>query len=200
MSKINGKAIFSSLILVIICAFIFTQFLVWNEEHANNHGFVFNDPAYFFLPLLDLSTLIFCLTYGAVVLYAIFNYRNRDFVPLAVMCYSFILLFRIPCMLIVPLKVHPDLIFLQDPFLNDLIYPSKIVNDLFFSGHVALASAFIFLSKIKWPFIAIALILAISLCIQRVHYSIDVLASVPFAWLSVRLSQSIIVKFFNTSK
>ena len=197
MSGLNVKTILSSLIFVVLCAFIFTQFLAWNEVRANNIGFVFNDPVYKLLPLKDLSIWIFTLTYGAIILYAILNRQEHCFFSRAVISYSFILIFRIPSMLILPLKVHPDLIFLQDPFLNDIVYPSKIVNDLFFSGHVALVSALAFLSKIKWPFIGITFLLALSLLVQRVHYSIDILASVPFAWLSVRISQSLLLKYFK---
>lgn len=200
MSRFSAKTVLSSLIFVILCAVIFTQFLAWNESRANSHGFVFDDPVYGVLPLKDLSMWIFTLTYGAIILYAILNRQEHYFVSMALVSYSFILLFRIPCMLILPLKVHPDLIFLQDPFLNEIIYPSKIVNDLFFSGHVALVCALTILSKIKWPFIAIACLLAICLLIQRVHYSIDILASIPFAWLSVRISQSLINKYFKAQK
>jgi hypothetical protein len=200
MRRLDRSTILSSIIFVILCAFIFTQFLAWNESRANNHGFVFNDPVYQFLPLKDLSILIFSLTYGGIILFSALNYQVHNFVSMALVSYSFILLFRIPCMLILPLKVHPDLIFLQDPFLNEIIYPSKIVNDLFFSGHVALVCALTILSKIKWPFIAIACLLAICLLIQRVHYSIDILASIPFAWLSVRISQSLINKYFKAQK
>jgi membrane-associated phospholipid phosphatase len=200
MSRFSAKTVLSSLIFVILCAVIFTQFLAWNESRANNHGFVFDDPVYGVLPLKDLSMWIFTLTYGAIILYAILNRQEHYFFSRAVISYSFILLFRIPSMLILPLKVHPDLIFLQDPFLNDIVYPSKIVNDLFFSGHVALVSALAILSKIKWPFIAIAFLLALSLLVQRVHYSIDILASVPFAWLSVRISQSLLLKYSKAQK
>jgi membrane-associated phospholipid phosphatase len=200
MSRFSAKTVLSSLIFVILCAVIFTQFLAWNESRANSHGFVFDDPVYAILPLKDLSMWIFTLTYGAIILYAILNRQEHYFFSRAVISYSFILLFRIPSMLILPLKVHPDLIFLQDPFLNDIVYPSKIVNDLFFSGHVALVSALAILSKIKWPFIAIAFLLALSLLVQRVHYSIDILASVPFAWLSVRISQSLLLKYSKAQK
>jgi hypothetical protein len=54
MSGLNVKTILSSLIFVVLCAFIFTQFLAWNESRATSHGFVFDDPVYAILPLKDL--------------------------------------------------------------------------------------------------------------------------------------------------
>ena len=79
MSGLNVKTILSSLIFVVLCAFIFTQFLAWNEVRANNIGFVFNDPVYKLLPLKDLSIWIFTLTYGAIILYAILNRQEHCF-------------------------------------------------------------------------------------------------------------------------
>jgi hypothetical protein len=177
-----------TLIVLAISAFVFTQFLQTREEWMNRWGMIIDDPFYDFLPLQEHSSLIFSITYGSVLLYGSINFRNPSFASRAILSYSLILLFRIPTMLLVPLKVHPDLIFLQDPFLNELIYPSKIVNDLFFSGHIALICIFCLVSRFKFIFVILAIVLAVLLLMQRVHYSMDVIGAIPFAWLAVRLS------------
>jgi len=182
------KFTFIVLGILAISAFIFTHFLNWREGIVNHSGIVINDPVYHWLPLQEHSFLIFSITYGSVILYSFLNYKDPSFASRAILSYALILLFRIPTMLLVPLKVHPDLIFLQDPFLNELVYPSKIVNDLFFSGHVALMCIFTLISRMKFWFVVLAILLAVFLLMQRVHYSIDVIGAIPFAWFAVRLS------------
>jgi hypothetical protein len=177
-----------SLFVLAISAFVFTQFLFYHEISSNANGIIINDPLFHWLPLHDHSVLIFSVTYGSILVYFALNFKNPGFASRAILSYAFILLLRIPTLTIIPLKVHPDLIFLADPFLNDLIYPSRITNDLFFSGHVALLCIFAQLSRFRWVFIFTTILLALLLLIQRVHYSIDVIGAIPFAFLAVRLS------------
>lgn len=187
MSREHKISIITAVILL-FCAVVFTRFLEYREVVTNRSGILIDDPLFKLLPLQEHSNAIFAITYGAIILYIAFNFRGTGFAARAILSYAFVLLLRIPSMLLVPLKVHPDLIFLKDPFLNELIYPSKITNDLFFSGHVALMCIFILLSRFKWIFVTLAAILASLLLMQRVHYTIDILGAVPFAWMAVRLS------------
>jgi membrane-associated phospholipid phosphatase len=103
-----------------------------------------------------------------------------------------ILLFRILTLSLVPLREPLDLIFLEDPFLNDLIYPGRIVRDLFFSGHTALIFSMFLLSGKKLIFLILTIIVGFSLMIQRVHFSIDVFAAIPFAYLAVFIVKNIL--------
>ena len=96
------------------------------------------------------------------------------------------LLLRILTLSLLPLKESGDIIYLQDPFLNNLIYPGEIDSDLFFSGHTGLILIFFFLSK-KWIFAILAGTIGLLLMIQRVHYSIDIIAALPFSYLIVKL-------------
>ncbi len=80
------------------------------------------------------------------------------------------------------------MIYLEDPFLNNLVYPGNIDADLFFSGHTALIFILFFLSRNK-VFIILGTLLGLMLIAQRVHYSIDVLAAIPFAYVIVRITE-----------
>jgi membrane-associated phospholipid phosphatase len=89
---------------------------------------------------------------------------------------------------LLPLREPETLVFLKDPVLNELIYPGEIITDLFFSGHTALVFMLFILSGYRWYFLLLTLLMGVFLMIQRIHYSIDVLAALPFAWLAVWLS------------
>lgn len=177
-----------SLGILILVAFLFTKFLSFHEQRSNGLDMVFNDPFYHLLKPADLSILIFSITYGSILLYTVMNFKTHGFALRAFVCYAFLLLLRIPSLTLLPLKVHPELIYLKDPFLNELVYPSRITNDLFFSGHVGLMCIFFLISRNRMVFLVLGIIVGISLIIQRVHYSIDVLAAIPFGWLAVKLA------------
>ena len=194
MIQSEGKITLLCLAILGLCAVGFTQFLAFHELSSQANGFVVNDPLFHWLPLFDNSIFIFSITYGSILLYAFMNYRSKGFAARAILSYAFVLLLRIQTLTLVSLKVHPDLIYLEDPFLNDLIYPSRITNDLFFSGHVALLCNFAQLSRYKLVFVVLTVILALLLLMQRVHYSIDVLGAIPFSFLAVRLSDLLLHK------
>ena len=81
------------------------------------------------------------------------------------------------------------------PFLNFFIYQGTIDGDLFFSGHTATICLLLFWTvKFKWVFALFGVVLGILLMVQRVHYSIDIIAAIPFAYLSVRIVDFVIYR------
>ncbi len=178
-------------VILSIVAFIFTRFLEFQEYKADSLGWVFDDPVFKILPLKELSVPIFSITYGTLIAYLIFYRKKEHFLSMLFLTYMFILLYRMITMSILPFREHPDMIFLQDPFLNNLIYPSKIDADLFFSGHTALIVGLFFLTR-NWLYLLFSAILGFFLMVQRVHYSIDIFAAYPFAYLSYRSAQYLI--------
>lgn len=184
-----------SAILLISCVIIFVQFLKFNEFRSINFGFEFADPFYLIVPSFDVSLPIFIVTYGSLLLYLIIYRSDKEIYAKIMVTYSFLILFRMTSLYILPLSAPHDLIFLEDPILNTFIYPGKIVTDLFFSGHCALLFALYFSSGRKWYFLMLALLLGILLMVQRCHYSIDILGAVPFAYFAWRLSDHYIEKW-----
>jgi membrane-associated phospholipid phosphatase len=170
-------------------AAVFIQFLAFHEVRAERLNWMFDDPVYHFLPVIDASIVIFSITYGSLFAYLLQYRKTPHAYSLLMTSYAFILLMRMATLSLVPLVVHSDLIYLEDPFLNDWIYPSRIVTDLFFSGHTALVFAIYLLSGRKCPFLVLSILIGLLLVMQRVHYSIDVLAAFPFAWCAVYLSR-----------
>ena len=199
MKRSHWKSFIVVSVLLSLTAAIFIQFLAFHEVRAKAMNWMFDDPAYHILPIVDSSLFIFSITYGSLIAYLTIYRKIPHAYVLLMSTYTFILLFRIATLSLLPLVVHNDLIYLEDPFLNDWIYPSRIVADLFFSGHTALVFAIYLLSGKKWPFLVLAILIGLLLVMQRVHYSIDVLAAFPFAWCAVRLSRWVGSKMFEKS-
>ena len=123
---------------------------------------------------------------GSLILYFILERKKALFLTKLNLSYALLLIVRMITLTLVPLKVPDSLIYLQDPFLNNLIYPGEIEADLFFSGHTALIFIFFSISK-RWIFAVLTIIMAVMLVLQRVHYSIDVIAAIPFSFAIVWL-------------
>jgi len=182
MNKV--KLYLLSLFILIVCVIVFVQFLVFHEAKVDLNGWVFNDPFFQFLPRINCSFAIFSLTYGALILYCILERKKRLFLTKLNLSYALLLIVRMITLTVIPLKEPESLIYLQDPFLNNLVYSGEIDADLFFSGHTALLFIFFSISK-KWIFAVLTILMGILLMVQRVHYSIDVFAAIPFAFAIV---------------
>ena len=182
----------SVLFVLSIVALAFIPFLEYHEKFANDLGWRPFDPVGALFPAADVSYPIFSITYGSMLLYAFLSYKKDLFIPKLMLAYALILLLRFITLSLLPFQAPASYVFLKDPFLNELIYPGHIRNDLFFSGHTALVFAIFILSEKKWIFLFLAITTGILVVIQRVHYSYDVLAAFPFAWLAASLSNRII--------
>ncbi len=199
MKRSHWKSFIVVSVLLSLTAALFVRFLAFHEVRAERLGWMFDDPMYRILPIVESSVFIFSITYGSLIAYMTIYRKVPHAFALLMSTYAFILLFRMVTLSLLPLVVHQDLIYLEDPFLNDWIYPSRIVADLFFSGHTALVFAIYLLSGKKWPFLLLSVVIGFLLVMQRVHYSIDVIAAFPFAWCAVTLSRWIGGKMFEKS-
>jgi hypothetical protein len=187
----DWKRILITGFLLGIIALIFVQFLEFQELRADRLKWLFDDPVFKILPRKDVSVAIFSLTYGSLICYFIICRKKNYMLSSLFIVYGLILLFRIVTLTILPLKEPVDMVFLHDPFLNELIYQSKIDADLFFSGHTALMVGIYYLSGKNVIFLFSAIAVGVLLMVQRVHYSIDILAAYPFAYLAYRSAQYI---------
>lgn len=191
----DWKQVLLPLLFLLFCAGVFIQFLKYHEVRIDESGWTWEDPVLSFLPSEDVSLLIFSLTYGSVLIYLFLNFKHANRIGYLMMTYGYLLLFRMLTMSLVPLKEPVDLVFLQDPFLNNLIYPGKIDTDLFFSGHAGLLFSMFFLNMRHWFYLVLVAVLGVLLMIQRVHYSIDILGAIPFAYLSAFLAKRTFEKY-----
>ncbi|HVA98374.1 MAG TPA: phosphatase PAP2-related protein [Bacteroidia bacterium] len=179
-------ALLASLVFTLIISHYYQQFLLFNEGRS---GIDFNDFVLKFFTPINLSIPIFIAMYSATIFTAVYVIYSSPILTLKLaLAYTFLLIWRVFSLSILPLNPPPGLIILYDPFLKHLVYSGRNdVRDLFFSGHTA--STFLFFlivknKKLKMYLMACVLILAIALLAQHLHYSIDILAAPLFAYLA----------------
>ncbi len=192
MTKRAGLVLLGSALFLLLSAAFFSYFLTAHHAEASVSGWLFNDVILSLFPRTNVSVYIFTITYGAIMLYVVFEFRKPHFLSRLMFAYAILLWLRVLTMSLLQLKAPIDIVFLQDPFLNSFIYDGNIDTDLFFSGHAGLLFLLFFLSK-KWIFLFLGIVLSVLLMIQRVHYSIDVLAAFPFAY-GIAKSSSYVMK------
>lgn len=184
MNRKEGIAVVISLATFGVCGALISRFFSFHEHRLIESGMLFDDPVLGLLPSADVSIPIFSITYGAILLFALTEWKSKNHIMLFGFSAALLQLFRMVSLSLLPLLPPNDLVPLNDPFLNELIYPGDITGDLFFSGHTAMIFVLFFISK-KWYYLALVVPLMVLLMVQRVHYSIDVLAAFPFAWFTV---------------
>lgn len=177
------------IINLIVCYWLyiyFTRLLVLNRFAE---GKILRDKVQALLTPVDFSLPIFILTYASIVLFVLYIIpRPRDFYYSA-RAFLVVFLLRFSFIHLVPLCPPKDMIFLVDPVLDWIVGDNhEIMNDLFFSGHVADICIFIFCcydnKALKYFLIASAIGVGTMLVWQHVHYTADVLAAPFFAYAS----------------
>lgn len=147
------------------------------------------DPLLPLLPALDVSVPLFLVMYAvvAVALAALWRYPQR--MLRTAMAYVLLLLLRMVSMSLYTLEAPPGYIPLEDP-ISTLFYPDRqpFHKDLFFSGHVATVVLLGSALPGRWLRVAmflVAAMVALAVMVQRVHWTVDVLAApffAAFAW------------------
>jgi hypothetical protein len=155
-----------------------TRFLYYNRVRP---GTELNDPVLALFKPMDLSWPIFILLYSSIILFLVHMLaRPQTFIP-AVRAFLFLFVIRAVFIYLVPLNPPAGLILLKDPFIDNVIgFKNQVLNDLFFSGHIADLSFFIFCctsKKLRYYLVPATIAVAIMLLIQRAHYTADVLTS-----------------------
>jgi len=155
------------------------RFLRYNEART---GHKLHDPLMAIFEPIDLSGLTFLLLYLGLIYTIIMLLQQPGRLLVGLQIYTVYAALRILAMYIVPLEPPEGMIPLADPLLQWAQTGSQLNKDLFFSGHTAtLFICYLMLSPGRWRsvFLAGVLVMAACLVIQRVHYSIDVVAA-PF--------------------
>jgi hypothetical protein len=193
--KHNKKELLITVILLATVLFSFTRFLNYVELRA---GFTFKDPLLNLFSPVDLTCLIFGLIYIGLILAVSFFIKDPHLFLTALQAYLVLVLFRTAAMYLLPLNPPPDMIPLNDPFVQIFGSGEILTKDLFFSGHTAtLFLLFLVADKriLKIIFLSFAVIVGISVLLQHVHYSIDVFTAPFFSYTSVKLAVYIKKRF-----
>ncbi|VVB79383.1 Uncharacterised protein [uncultured archaeon] len=137
-----------------------------------------NDLLLDFLPSIDISPIFI---YGAVIIVALFFlypllFRLEEFHK-AVSQFSLLILVRSFFIILTHLSLPLDAIAVHAPnFLSFL----NVQNDLFFSGHTSIPFLGFLLfknKKIKYFFLVSSIVMAVTVLLMHVHYTIDVLSA-----------------------
>ncbi|MDD4972758.1 MAG: phosphatase PAP2-related protein [Bacteriovorax sp.] len=180
-----------STVILVFIMLIFSKFTIFVEMRK---GIQVNDPVLESFKAIDLTRLIFSMIYGGL-LFALASLVSSPYrLMILFEAYALMVLTRIVMMFILPLSPPIGMILLQDPFVEFFGTGKTLVNDLFFSGHTA--TMFLLLlavpKKLKWIFLIITILVAISVLIQKVHYTVDVLVAPYISFTCYHL----ILKFF----
>ena len=185
----------TSLMVLILTAIIFNRFLYWHEHRT---GIYFQDPFFTLFKAIDLSVITFIALYSSIFLYIALNFKKWQSLSLVIISYTFVLWMRLLMLWILPFYADYDAVKLNDPLLNTFIYPGNYVaRDLFFSGHVALLTLLILGSEKQWMkmwFTLTTIIVGITVVLQKVHFSVDVIAAPFFSLLAFYMARKIIIR------
>lgn len=154
-------------------------------------GYNLDDFMLKWLPVLDVSDMIFILLYMCSLVMFLFCIQKPWLFLRGLQTFILLQYLRNVCLYVTPLDAPIEIIPLQDPVLSAIAYSHKPnLKDLFFSGHTATMVIFVLLSW-KRPghsliLAIITIVMAILLLIQHCHYTIDIFGGIVFAWLSYK--------------
>lgn len=161
-----------------------------HQRTAGWHGWLVAHPAG--ADRLLIGSSLFIDIFGISLLgMAIFGPSVGPFVAMVIL-----FAFRQVCQSIVTLPPPPGVIW-RDPGFPSLLVTYGVSNDLFFSGHTALAvlgaiEAFHLAPPwLGWAAIVIALLEACVVIVLRAHYTLDVIAGALAAWWAAALAGAV---------
>ena len=137
---------------------------------------------------MDVSVPTFAVLYGTILLVAV-SVAGRPWRLLrGLWAYILLMVMRMAAMALVALEPPGDIIPLADPVTLHF-YPGAVpfLKDLFFSGHTATLVLTALLAEkgpVRWLAAAGAAVVGVLVLAQHVHWTVDVLAAVPAAWLA----------------
>ena len=178
---------FTTVILLAAVLFSLTHFLNFVEARA---GTSLPDPILNLYNPVNLTWLIFGLIYISLLLAVIILVRQPVKLMFALQVYILTVVFRIASMYVMPLNPPVTMIPLNDPFVQFFATGHLLTKDLFFSGHTAtLFILFLAAEKkiLKTIFLICTIAVGISVLLQHVHYTIDVLAAPFFTYTAYRI-------------
>lgn len=190
-SELHGTKYLYQIVLsfvgVIIGLGVFTRFLVFIEDRA---GIILPDPILSWFNPVDISWFIFIIMYSTVLIAIISLLQSPKALILGLQSYVIMLVVRMIAMYSIPLEAPATILPLIDPMVSEVGVGKLMTKDLFFSGHTATIFIMYLVAQkriFKIFFLVATIIIAISVLVQHVHYSVDVIAAPFFAYGCYRL-------------
>ena len=178
------KRVVGGLALVIVTLSLFPFFFQAIEKR---NGYLLADPLLGLLPPHNVSLAIFVVIWAIGLLGTLRAAQDPYMFLTFIWAYWVLCLLRTLAITLVPLDPPVGLVGLVDPISNFFYGEKFVTKDLFFSGHTS--SVFlIFLCLPGRVDKGLALIATVVvgwlLLVQHVHYTLDVLGAIFFAWLA----------------
>lgn len=152
------------------------------------HGVILSDPLLPLFKPVNMDWPVFAILYSAVGLSVIYAARDPRRVFAILQVFLVVQCIRVFTICITPLDPPLTKIPLRDPFLYSCMN-DVFTKDLFFSGHTATCFFLFLLAREKWVRWYLGFATAgMAYCVLATHghYTIDVLAALPFAYISYR--------------
>ena len=162
----------------------------------SREGVIIGDPILDLFPSRNVSWLVFFILYSGVVLGLYSNLLKPVCLLQAFETYAMVMLMRIVTLTFLALEPPHGYIPLREPVVQ-MFFTSDgriISKDLFFSGHMSTLLSLVFTvgkTIVRRVLILFSVILAVLLLIQRVHYTIDLLAAPVGTFLSWLMAKKI---------
>ncbi len=190
----NKKLLIEFIVTVILLIFVLhflTQILNYAEQRK---GVVLDDPVLKTFGAINLTWLVFTLIYFSIIIFFLLLVRHPQKLMFAIQAYALMIIIRIIAMYLMPLNPPAGMIQLNDPFVQYFGTGKVLTKDLFFSGHTATLFLFFLITENKFfknLFLIFTALVAASVLLQHVHYSIDVFAAPFFSYASYKIVGSI---------
>ncbi|MEQ1587333.1 MAG: phosphatase PAP2-related protein [Cyclobacteriaceae bacterium] len=187
-SAIHNKNFVVQLVFTIVALLSILLYLphYFHSVIGPRPGRQLHDPILNLFTPQDFSVLIFALIYLslAIVLWGLV--KKPYLIALGLGSYLIITIARMITMYLFTLEPPNGIIVLQDPFIDRLAYGGNVfTKDLFFSGHVATLTLLGLVEERPWAkkiVLGGTVIVGFLIILQRVHYTIDVVAAPVIAY------------------
>jgi membrane-associated phospholipid phosphatase len=176
-----------TILLTIVALATLANFLNWVETRP---GVTYNDPVLNFLPIINLTWLTFSLIYIGLISGIVFLTRRPRTMLIAFQSYVLLVAVRIAAMYVLPLAAPPTAIPLQDPTVEYLGTGKLLTQDLFFSGHTSTLFLLFLTAQgktLRTVFLVCTVAVGISVLLQHVHWTVDVLVAPFIAYTCYRV-------------
>jgi hypothetical protein len=166
---------------------VMAHFLTWVEARP---GVILPDPVLAVIPPRDMTWVTFALVYAGLLTAVVALLPSPRSLLLGMQAYLVMILLRMAVMSVTPLEAPPGMLPLEDPLVQLLGTGEILTRDLFFSGHTSTSFLLVLLApgRLTRAFF-LACTVAVAACVlwQHVHYTVDVLAAPPFAFVAYAL-------------
>lgn len=176
---------------------ILSLFPLFFQTIEKRQGVLLHDPLLAFLPPHNVSMPLFIIIW-AISLLAVFRAAQHPYMFLTfIWSYVLLCVLRTLSITLVPLDPPVGLVGLVDPISNFFYGEKFVTKDLFFSGHTSTIFLLFLILPTKTDkglaLLATALV-ACLLLVQHVHYTLDILGGLFFAWFSFRVMRGTLLR------